>query len=936
MLDSLPQLTPAALFDRLADGDPPLVLCATRRLAQALDIDYARTRAAHGDAVWPTPPLFTLTLWLGQQWDEAQRMAALDGVALPAVLSAAESQALWRGVVQADRDALPLLRPEQAARLAAEAWQRSLDFELKRPFDARDNADVAAFNRWADRYAKRLTRLDALDAAELPARIAGLIADARMPVPNAVVLAGFDALAPAQTRLLQSMLTRGATLGRLAPVPAAPCRSGESRDQPHPHPATPITVIAPTEDSEAQSRAVRSEALTREQELRAAACWARRLAETGPNARIGIVAADLAALRADLVRVFDEVLCPQRRPGAPRPYNVSLGLPLAETAPVRDALAWLRWLASRDGATLAEARGCLLSRFWSTRDRFVAAAFEDLRLRRDGRERIRPRDVDIAPLGTLRLPTDATTPGAWSARFSSTLAALGWPGTEALDSAAFQAVEAWQRLLAEFARLGRVAPRLAPGEAVALLDQLASEQTFQPRSPPVAIQVLGALEAGGLAFDHLRILGMDEESWPPRAEPHPLLPLNVQRQHGLPHATAAGELAFARSVGARLLAAAPDVVVSHARMDGDSQRAISPLFRHLEPADSRPRRRSERRSPAPSTPEDSTSESVENLPPRWRALFAARSEDLDEDGIAPRPAPGSVSGGVARIADQALCPFRGFARHHLGAAALADPQLPLDHFERGALAHDALARFWQQTGDLQGLCRLDDAACGERVSACVAAALDEHGRRHPHRLGPRLRALEIERLSANIELLLVLERERPPFAVDLIEEKAEIELSGVRLNVRVDRVDRMQDGSRVVIDYKTGEVSARFVDDRPDAPQLPMYALLDDECRGVAYAGLKTGAVGFRGVAAVGDWLPGVAATADALKRGGSAIEDWETLRAHWRSSLETVAAEVRDGYAVVDPKPQACQRCDLFALCRIREAQPLRIFADDDSGGGA
>ena len=934
MLDALDSLAPDALFDRLADGDAPLVLCATRRLAQALDIEYARIRSAHGDRVWPTPPLFTLALWLGQQWDEAQRVGALDSASLPAVLSSAESQALWRSVVQVDREALPLLRPEQAARLAAEAWQRSFDFELKRPFDARDNADVAAFNRWADRYAKRLARLDALDAAELPARIAGLIAAARMPVPNTVVLAGFDVLVPAQVRLLEALAARGTAILRLA-VGAAGIHSSAMGGAAQ-HDAAVAHQWAPTEVD--RPSAVRVEALTREQELRSAARWARTLAEKEPKARIGIVAADLGALRADLVRVFDEVLCPQRRPGAPRPYNVSLGLPLAETAPVRDALAWLRWLGSRDGVPLAQARSCLLSRFWSTRDRFVSAAFEDLRLRRDGRDRIKPREVDIAPLGTLRLPTDAATPGTWSARFSSTLAALGWPGPEALDSAAFQAVEAWQRLLAEFARLGRVAPHLAPSEAVALLDQLASEQTFQPRSPPVAIQVLGALEAGGLAFDHLRILGMDEESWPPRAEPHPLLPLNVQRQHGLPHATAAGELAFARSVGARLLAASPDVVVSHTRMDGDSQRGISPLFRHLDPAGSPPRRSSERQSPAPSAPHasDVTDETVDTLPPRWLLLFEARDEELSEDNMAPRPAPGSVGGGVARLADQALCPFRGYARHHLGAAALDDPQLPLDHFERGSLAHDALARFWQQTRDLPGLRRLDDAARGERVSACVSAALDEHGRRHPYRLGARLRALEIERLAANIELLLGLERERPPFAVDLIEEKAEIELAGVRLNVRVDRVDRMLDGSRVVIDYKTGDVSARFVDDRPDAPQLPMYALLDDDCRGVAYAGLKTGAVGFKGVAAEGDWLPGVPATAEALKRSGSGIDDWETLRAHWRSSLETVAAEVRDGYAVVDPKPRACSRCDLFALCRIREAQPLRIFEEEDSGDEA
>ncbi|HRQ65653.1 MAG TPA: PD-(D/E)XK nuclease family protein [Xanthomonadaceae bacterium] len=931
MLDALEHLSQDTLFARLAEAaDPPLVLGATRRLVQALDVAYARVRSDAGDSAWPTPPLYTLPLWLAQQWDEAQRLAALAGDALPSALSSAESLALWRAVVEADRDTLPLLRGEQAARLAAEAWERTLDFELRRPFDDGDNADVAAFNRWADRYAKRLAKLGAIDADELPARMTRLIAAGSMPVPGVVVLAGFDTLVPAQVRLLETMAARGAKICRLAAAWATPCRSGDSRDQPSVEGATSIAAVAAPTEGDGTPRAVRVEALTTEQELRAAARWARALAEADAGARIGIVAADLAALRADLVRVFDEVLCPARRPGALRPYNVSLGLPLSETAPVRDALAWLRWFASRDGATPAEARACLLSRFWGARDRTAAAAFEDLRLRKDARQRIKPHDTDIAPLRQMRLPADAAAPGVWSERISTALITLGWPGPVPLDSAAYQAVEAWQRLLAEFAALGRVAPRLGPAQAVALLDQLAGEQSFQPRSPPVPIQVLGALEAGGLAFDHLRILGMDEDAFPPRAEPHPLLPLNVQRQHDLPHATAAGELAFARRVGQRLLEAAPDIVVSHACMDGDRRRAVSPLFRDLACVASASSRfaalAGHGDTPSDAPPEDA----ADTLPPRWRALFAARAQELLEDGIAPPSASGVVPGGVARLADQAQCPFRGYARHHLGAAALDDPQLPLDHFERGTLAHEALARFWRETQDLPGLRTLGDAGRRDRVAACVEAALDELARRQPHRIGARLRALEADRLAGNIERLLALEVERPPFAVEQIEEKAEIDLAGIRLGLRVDRVDRMLDGSRVVIDYKTGDIVARFVDARPEAPQLPLYALLDDGCRGVAYAGLKTGQVGFCGVAAEDGWLPEVKATAEALKRSGSGIEDWDSLRAYWRSTLETLAAEVRDGYAIVHPKPQACTRCDLFALCRIREAQPLRALEDE------
>jgi ATP-dependent helicase/nuclease subunit B len=883
MLDALAPVTQDDLFARFAgDADPPLVLCATRRLVQTLEIAHAGLRRAAGDPAWPTPPILTLPLWLAQRWDEAVRLAALAGEALPGVLSPAEAMVLWRAAIERDRLHLPLLSVAQAARLAAEAWQRSQDFGLEPPFDARGHADVAAFNRWAGHFRTRLARLEAIDPAELPARVAALIASRAQVPPREVVLAGFDRLTPAQARLFSTLREHGSVLWRLAPA------------------------------QERAGCAGRVALATSEQELRAAARWARALAEAQPAARIGIVVADLGTLRADLVRIFDEVLCPGRAPGAPRPYNVSLGLPLAETWPVREALGWLAWFASRDGVPLPEARACLLSRCWSGGARPDQAARADLALRDARRTRVRPEEVDLRPLGSLRLAQDAASPGAWSARFGALLDALGWPGPEALDSGAWQAVEKWQRLLADFARLGRVAPKLRAGEAVALLEQLAKDQTFQPRSAPAAIQVLGALEAGGLRFDHLRLLGMDEEAWPPRAEPHPLLPLALQRQHGLPHASPAQELAFAREVTARLLASAPRVVVSHACLDGDSERAVSPLFRHLPELEEA---------------------AAEALPARWRSLFEARGEEVAEDATAPGPAAGAVvPGGVNRLADQAACPFRGFARHHLGAAAPEDPAPALDAMERGLIAHAALARFWRETRDQAGLRALDAPARSARLEACIAASFEAYQRDHPGRVGPRLCALESARLRGNILELLALELERQPFAVELIEggpidgpeATALIALAGLHFRLRIDRVDRLPDGSRIVLDYKTGKVAGSFAQARPDAPQLPLYAVLEPACRGVAYASLASGEVAFKGVAAQDDWIPGVRAAAEATRRSAHPAEDWDALQAFWRGELEALAAEVRDGRAVVDPKPQACRQCDLHALCRVREARPL------------
>jgi hypothetical protein len=46
--------------------------------------------------------------------------------------------------------------------------------------------------------------------------------------------------------------------------------------------------------------------------------------------------------------------------------------------------------------------------------------------------------------------------------------------------------------------------------------------------------------------------------------------------------------------------------------------------------------------------------------------------------------------------------------------------------------------------------------------------------------------------------------QRPRFTIEGVEEQLSIGIGGMTLALRLDRVDRLEDGSIVVIDYKTG------------------------------------------------------------------------------------------------------------------------------------
>jgi len=187
-------------------------------------------------------------------------------------------------------------------------------------------------------------------------------------------------------------------------------------------------------------------------------------------------------------------------------------------------------------------------------------------------------------------------------------------------------------------------------------------------------------------------------------------------------------------------------------------------------------------------------------------------------------------------------------------------------------------------------------------------------------LGGACLALEQERLATLLEAWLELEAERPqPFAVVAREERVALTLAGLELTLKLDRVDQLDDGSEIVIDYKSGSSNlAGVFRERPDAPQLPLYSLARGPAlAGVAFAQLRPRDLRFR-AAGRGEGLPEMERNLARGIAGDPAVEDWQGLRAAWKTRLEGLAGELMHGHAAVDPLANACRHCDLASLCRI------------------
>jgi RecB family exonuclease len=90
---------------------------------------------------------------------------------------------------------------------------------------------------------------------------------------------------------------------------------------------------------------------------------------------------------------------------------------------------------------------------------------------------------------------------------------------------------------------------------------------------------------------------------------------------------------------------------------------------------------------------------------------------------------------------------------------------------------------------------------------------------------PRYLELEATRLIGLVSEWLRYESARVPFTVAETEYDAQPSIAGLKLKVRLDRIDRLNDDSLLVIDYKSGLVSSSAWDlPRPDDVQLPLYA----------------------------------------------------------------------------------------------------------------
>ncbi len=870
-LDSLPEL----------HAGTTLILTVNNRHARRILVELS-SRLTETRRVMAVPDILPLSGWLAHVADQ---LSFVPEAALAAhTLDAFGSQFLWQRVIAEAESDHVLLDVSQAARLAAQADHLLDEWRIQVASDV-ETTDYQRFKVWREHYRKLLLELDLEDSNLAYERIHAAISNGLLQMPfSTLVLAGFNELSPRFSSLLAALQEQG------------------------------VELLALEQGENSAERVSRVVAADPDKEWTLAAQWAVEQLKRDPHGRYAIVAARLEAdvvlahrnLRAALISDAD---------GEPLPYNIAVARPLSEWPLVRAALAWLRAmveLAQKKHCEPADLGQALLAGGCAGGQHEASGrATIDAIWRKQAKIRVSIADfTDLLAQHTPQLAlawqqcvsmwlddTGSAGIDIWAARFRRWLQALGFPGQTRLDSHAYQVVEAFDGLIDRYARQAPVAGVVGFRVAVAMLARVARETPFQPQRDPAArLDVLGFLESEGGRWDGVWVLGLTDDVLPAVPKPNPFIPLAALRMANAPRATPERELHWARTMYQALLSCAPEILLSHAQHEGESELRPSPCIADLEIS---------QRDLAPGT--------------QTQCLL----EYVHDDQGPPLTAGNVTRGGIGVIDTQARNPLWAFVKYRLGASQLADYADISDQNARGVFLHRAIELVWRLVPDQQAL---HDLHHGGRVPDLLEQAVGQAADECLQDYGQVLRSLEVSRGLRILADWLILELNRKAFRVRDVEQKYQWSHGALELSLRLDRIDELHDGRLAVIDYKAGDASidpkSDWMRPRPVGLQLPFYAAVlagEDQpvaalvlarlhAREVKLKGLVDGDYGLDGLSAVREW---------------PAFSDytWDGLMAEWRRTIEGLANEYADGIARNQSlRADDMKYCDVLPFLRLTE----------------
>jgi len=904
------------LFESI--NDQTLLLTSNRRLAAHIASAYAEACSKRGLQVWEQPAIFPIDDWIQHCWQ--QLISANSPLTYNKTrLHGLQETLLWERFIRDDEKSL-LLKPFATAKQAQSAWRTLQLWQCELSSEFYFHPDCSRFAYWTKQFSGHCEAHQLVTQADQSQIILNAFEQGMLTAEANIILVGFQHLPP----LYEQLIEKASDNNQLY------------RSTTH----APVSLKLGCNDVA--------------EEIHLAAQWAKQALENNIDQRLAIIVPDLAQQRDFIEATLAAVFEPQYiLPDTPRyqlPFNISAGVSLNQTPLVISALNLLELM--RDEFNYHTLYSLLKSPYirLGKKTDFDTSVELELFLREGGwpqfslqsllhrvtqKPAINAHYADfISALKTAKSLQDQTSQKAdlthWYTVFNTLLRSFNWPSTERrLDSIEFQHFRRWQQALADFSNLAESVGNVSLNEALNLLTRVLGSTDFQAQTPQTPIQVLGMLEGSGLNFDAVWLVGLNDHLWPAAANPNPFIPIPMQQQFAMPHASPERELQFSRELLRDYLHSSAQVIASYSLNNGDEPLRASSLIDDFV-----------------ATTKDQLNLVTDTSHPFYSELanssesFRALEPYNDDTGPTLNIDTERVVGGSALLKDQAACPFRAFANHRLSARDLPEPSYHLDAAQRGTVLHAALEQLWLTLKNSSTLIARDATALQQDMSDAVHKALKPLIAQRDDLFGAVYTDNEAQRLQRLLARWLQIEKSRSAFDVVATEKALVINIADMPLRVRVDRIDRLDDGSLMLIDYKTGFCStSKWQGERLEEPQLPLYMVTmagisepqgeQDSIESLAFARINIDQQGFVGISAQEGVAPGVYSIEKS--RGWDASLSWSDINQQWLQSLESLTNEFKTGVATVAPlQNNTCQFCHLHSLCRIHQLNELSSEADE------
>ncbi len=867
------------------------LLTPNRRLAATLLKKYNQANLDAGKSCWASAAILPFTSWIQRLWHDYSA-EQLD-IAAPFLLTVQQELILWEEILQKFPANDALLQLSETAELAKAAWGTLKQWQINLTHPALETTDDSnSFLLWATYFQNKCIENNWLDTNSLIQLICEKILAHHIKPSKHLIAVGFTEFSPLQKYLFACCEQVG------------------------------IQVTYDKKTNHLISSAKRINLADEETEIRTMARWAKSLIASDSTLTIGCVVPNLEKKRDYLSTIFSEVFCEDKLYSldcTTQPFNITAGKSLA-TYPIIHAALQLLGL-NKKTMTSENISSFLLSPFLGDAEQeHIKRAQFDARLRKENcissnlqklihtQEKFNlymscPRLAKrIENFLTLIHQQPILLPiSAWITIFTEALSLLGWPGERSINSQEYQIVQRWLELLDEYRTFDTLLPKKNYQSTLHYLTRLTSNVVFQPQGTDAAVQILGVLEATALPFDYTWVMGFDDNAWPPSAKPNPFIPYRLQATLKMPHSSAEHEFEYSKCLTEQLIQSTRHIIFSHAQNDTGCELRTSPLISDL----------------------DEISIEQLNLSPFTSLAEKCRQSQLIEtlqDTQAPAVIIENSQGGASIFKLQAACPFKAFAEIRLNAKPLESTTLGLRSQDRGKITHKALELAWLELKTSEKLQQYTESELKNLLTIVIKKAI-QIVTGHELILS-RYISLEIERLQNLLWQWLQIEKSRPPFQVIAQEEERSIHIANLPIKLRIDRIDALQDGSHLIIDYKTGNNNQikYWFGDRLEEPQLPLYCITADTAvESIAFAEINPNSLTLKGISKKNIATDAIKPLSDTNYSEG---RSWDQQILQWQYTLEKLGNDFAQGNADVDPKCEieTCNYCKLQSFCRITD----------------